>query len=153
MTQLPRIPILLPLAIGVGAIACTIFIHALPLSAGVNFLRHERRLGHVGASFWNDFAIVAMTISFTLLAHLIEIALWAVLFVVCGEFPQFGTAFYHSAVNYTSLGYGDLIMTPSWRLMGPLEAANGMLMFGVSTAMVFAVIQLLIQARFADLRQ
>jgi Ion channel len=107
----------------------------------------------VGASFWNDFAIVAMTISFTLVAHLIEIAPWAVLFVVCGEFPHFGTAFYHSAVNYTSLGYGDLLMTPTWRLLGPLEAANRMLMFGVSTAMVFAVIQWLIQARFADLRQ
>jgi hypothetical protein len=123
------------------------------LSAAVNFLRRERRLGHVGANYWNDFAIVAMTISFTLIAHLIEIALWAALFVVCGEFPQFGTAFYHSAGNYTSLGYGDLIMTPSWRLLGPLEAANGMLMFGVSTAMIFAVIQWLIQVRFADLRK
>jgi hypothetical protein len=69
-------------------------MHALPLSAGVNVLRRERRLGHVGSSFWNDFAIVAITISFTLVAHLIEIALWAVLFVVCGEFPHFGTAFY-----------------------------------------------------------
>jgi hypothetical protein len=153
MTQFPRIPVLLPLAVGVGAIICTIFIHALPLSAASNFLRRERRLGHAGANFWKDFAIVAMTISFTLAAHLIEIALWAVLLEVCGEFPQFGTAFYHSAGNYTSLGYGDLIMTPTWRLLGPLEAANGMLMFGVSTAMVFAVIQWLIQARFADLRQ
>jgi len=153
MTQFPRIPVLLPLAVGVGAIICTIFIHALPLSAAVNVLRRARRLGHAGANYWNDFAIVAMTISFTLVAHLIEIALWAVLLEACGEFPQFGTAFYHSAGNYTSLGYGDLIMTPTWRLLGPLEAANGLLMFGVSTAMVFAVIQWLIQARFADLRQ
>jgi hypothetical protein len=153
MTQSPQIPILLPLAIGTGAIVCTIFVHALPLSAAVDFLRRERRLGHVGTSFWYDFAIVAITIAFTLVAHMIEIALWAVLFVVCGEFPQFGSAFYHSAGNYTSLGYGDLIMTPSWRLLGPLEAATGLLMFGVSTAMIFAVIQWLIQARFADLRQ
>jgi hypothetical protein len=50
------------------------------------------------------------------------------------------------------LGYGDLIMTPSWRLLGPLEAADGMLMFGVSTALIFAVIQRLIQDRFADLK-
>jgi hypothetical protein len=153
MTQIPRIPILLPLAVGAGAVVCTIFIHALPLSATVSFIRRERRLGRTGTSFWNDLAIVAMTISFTLVAHLVEIALWAVLFVICGEFPQFGTAYYHSAVNYTSLGYGDLLMTLTWRLLGPLEAANGMLMFGVSTAMVFAVIQLLIQARFADLRE
>jgi Ion channel len=59
--------------------------------------------------------------------------------MICGEFSDFGTAFYHSAVNYTSLGYGDLIKTPSWRLLGPLETANGMLLFGVSTAMIFAV--------------
>ena len=91
-------------------------------------------------------------ISFAFLAHLIEIALWAGLFVVCGEFQEFGTAYYHSAVNYTTLGYGDLIMSPSWRLLGPLEGADGALMFGVSTAMIFAVTQRLILAQFADLR-
>jgi len=86
-------------------------------------------------------------------AHLGEIGLWAVLFVICGEFHQFGTAYYHSAVNYTTLGYGDIVMSSSWRLLGPLEAANGVLMFGVSTAMVFAVIQRLVEARFADLKE
>ena len=86
------------------------------------------------------------------MAHLIEIAIWAALFLVCGEFSDFGTAYYHSAVNYTTLGYGDMLMTPSWRMLGPLEAANGMLMFGVSTAIIFAVIQSLIQTRFKDLR-
>ena len=85
-------------------------------------------------------------------AHLIEIAVWAGLFVICGEFTAFGAAFDHSAVNYTTLGYGDVVMTPSWRLLGPLEAADGMLMFGVTTAMIFAVIQRLIRARLPDLR-
>jgi hypothetical protein len=99
-----------------------------------------------------DLAIVAQTMFFALLAHLAEIALWAALFVFCGEFSVFGTAYYHSAVNYTTLGYGDLIMSPSWRLLGPLEAADGCFMFGVSTAIVFAVVQMLIHRRFADLR-
>jgi hypothetical protein len=84
-------------------------------------------------------------------AHLIAIALWAVVFVMCGEFPAFGSAYYHSAVNYTSLGYGDVVMSPSWRLLGPLEAANGALMFGLSTALLFALIERLIYTRFADL--
>ena len=84
---------------------------------------------------------------------LVDIALWAVLFVFCGEFSKLGTAYYHSAVNYTTLGYGDLIMTPSWRLLGPLEAADGMLMFGVSTAIVFTLTQRLVQARFVDLKE
>jgi len=153
MTLVLRIPILVPLTVGAAVILCTIFIHALPVSATVDFLRRARRLGRTGASFWSDFAIVVLAMLATLAAHLVEIALWAEVFVICGEFSDFGTAYYHSAVNYTTLGYGDLIMTPLWRLLGPLEAANGMLLFGVSTAMVFALIQWLIQARFADLRE
>ena len=152
MPQIHRITILIPLVVGACVVACTIFIHAMAVGATVNFIRYEKKLGHMGAGFWVDVPIVALAMSIVLLAHLMEIALWAGLFVICGEFPEFGTAYYHSAVNYTTLGYGDLIMTPSWRLLGPLEAANGMLMFGVSTAIIFAVIQRLIQARFADLR-
>jgi hypothetical protein len=152
MTQTYRIAILLPLAVSAIAVAWTIFIHALPLSATVSFLRREKRLGRAGRGFWIDVAIVAQTITFALLAHLIEIGCWAVLFVLCGEFSEFGIAYYHSAVNYTTLGYGDLLMTPSWRMLGPLEATNGALMFGVSTAMVFAVIQRLVLTRFEDLR-
>jgi len=90
-----------------------------------------------------------MSIAFA--AHLIEIALWASLFVICGEFTSIKLAFYHSAVNYTTLGYGDLIMTPSWKLLGPLEAADGALMFGVSTAMIFTIAQRLMHAKFSDL--
>jgi hypothetical protein len=99
-----------------------------------------------------DVAIVVLVVACAFVAHLLAITVWAVMFVLCGEFPAFGLAYYHSAVNYTTLGYGDVIMTPSWRLLGPLEAAAGALMFGVSTAMIFAVIHRLIQDRFADLR-
>jgi hypothetical protein len=152
MTQNHQFAILYPLVVSLGAVACTIFVHALALAATVNFVRHERRLGRAGAGALIDLAIVALATSFAFVAHLIEIALWAVLLITCGEFQEFGNAFYHSAVNYTTLGYGDLLLTPSWRLLGPLEAANGALMFGVSTAMVFAVIQRLLLARFEDLR-
>ena len=152
MTQVHRVAILIPLALGASAVACMIIIRALAVSATVNWIRRERRLGRVGARFSIDLSIAAVAIAVALVAHLIEIGIWAVLFLVCGEFSDFGTAYYHSAVNYTTLGYGDVIMTPSWRMLGPLEAASGMLMFGVSTAIIFAVIQRLIQARFADLR-
>jgi hypothetical protein len=152
MIQTHQIAIWIPLAVSLFTAAGTMFIHALPLRATVDFVRYEKKLRRMGAGFWSDVRIVALVISYALVAHLVEMALWAVLFVVCGEFPAFGTAFYHSAVNFTTLGYGDVVMTPSWRLLGPLEAANGVLMFGVSTAMVFAVIQRLIHARFADLR-
>jgi Ion channel len=152
MTQNHQFAILFPLVVGIGAVACTIFVHALALAAAVNLFRYERRLGRAGAGALIDLAIVALVISFAFVAHLIEIALWAVLLVICGEFQEFGNAYYHSAVNYTTLGYGDLLLTPSWRLLGPLEATNGALMFGVSTAMVFAVIQRLVLTRFDDLK-
>lgn len=147
-----RIAIWLPLAVSAGAVVATIAIHALAVTTTVNFVRREIKLQRAGASFWRDVTIVSVAISIALVAHLLEIGVWAALFMLCGEFPAFATAYYHSAVNYTTLGYGDLIMTPPWRLLGPLEAATGMLMFGVSTAIVFAVIQRLIYARFADLR-
>lgn len=152
MTDINRLAFFIPLAVGASAVVFTLFIHSLALSASITFLRRERRLGRFGAGFWIDVAIVAMSLLFALVAHLTEIALWAVLYVICGEFQAFGVAYYHSAVNYTTLGYGDVIMSPSWRLLGPMEAANGALMFGVSTAMIFAVVQRLIQARFMDLR-
>ena len=152
MMQNHQFAVMLPLAVGVGAVECTIFVHALALTTTVNFFRYEKRRGRLGAAALNDFAIIALVMSVAFVAHLVEIGLWAVLFVLCDEFPELGTAYYHSAVNYTTLGYGDLLLTPAWRLLGPLEATNGALMFGLSAAMVFAVVQRLVLARFEDLR-
>ena len=147
-----EVAIWLPLAVGASALTATILIHALAVSATVNFVRHQVRVRHVGAGFWTNVAIVVPVIFLALAAHLVEIGVWAVLFMICGEFPGFATACYHSAGNYTTLGYGDVVMTASWKFLGPLEAANGLLLFGVSTALVFAVIQRVVQARFPDLR-
>jgi hypothetical protein len=151
MIQSHRISILAPLGVGLVALVCTVIIYLLPLRATVNLVRRERSRGHVGTA-WTGLGIFARVVFYASLGHLLEMGFWAVLFMICGEFSDFGTALYHSAVNYTSLGYGDLIMSPSWRLLGPLEAANGALLFGVSTAMVFAVMLWLIQARFTDLK-
>ena len=150
--QAQGIALLAPLTAGAGATLCTILIHGLVLTAVVHFMRREQRLALVGVNFWIDVAIVALVTLFALAAHLVEIAVWAVLFMGCGEFRDFATAYYHSAVNYTTLGYGDLVMSPQWRMLGPLEAANGMVMFGVTTAVVIGVIQRLLQARFPDLK-
>jgi tetrahydromethanopterin S-methyltransferase subunit C len=151
MTHAHQVAILIPLIVGAGAVLCTIFIHALALGAVVNFFRRETRLGRAGMRYLIDLTIVVLVISLSFLAHAIEVAVWAFLFIICGEFQEFGAAYYHSAVNYSTLGYGDVIMSPSWKLLGPLEAADGSLMFGVSTAMIFAVILRLIQTRFTDL--
>jgi Ion channel len=152
MMQVEQIAIAKPLMVGAVATLCTIFIHGLALGATVNFFRRETRLGRAGMRYVIDLTIVVLVMSFAFVAHIIEVAVWARLFVWCGEFHDFGLAYYHSAVNYTTLGYGDVIMSPAWKLLGPIEAADGSLMFGVSTGMIFAVILRLTKTRFAELR-
>jgi hypothetical protein len=139
--------VFLPLAVGAATTFSTIVIHVLAVMAIVRLVRFERKLHRAGVRFHRDVVIVAVTAHLTLAAHLIGIVAWAVIFVLCGEFSDFAAAFYHSAVNYTSLGYGDVVMSESWKLLAPLETADALLMFGVSTAMVFAVVQQLVQER------
>ena len=68
-----------------------------------------------------------------------------------GVVADFGAAIFSSAGSYTTVG-SDIVLSIGWKLMGPLEAVCGMLMFGVSTAMIFTLILRLTQARFVDLR-
>lgn len=153
VTERHQMRILIPLGVGIPAIFTTILIQALLLRGTVWFVRRLNSLGRTGRSFWTDTGIVALVIFLALAAHLIEIGLWAVVFLLCGEFAEIGAAYYHSSVNFTTLGYGDVLLSPHWRMLGPLEAADGMLMFGVSTAMIFAVILRSAQTRFIDLRE
>jgi hypothetical protein len=145
-----RIAILLPLTVAVPLTFLTVIIHGIAIMPIGYFVRYEFRIGRAGVLFWRDVWMVASVTLIALAAHLIAVAMWAVVFTVCGEFPQISAAFYHSAMNYTTLGDSNKIMSPSWRFLAALEAANGMLMFGVSTAMLFAVIQRLFQTRFKD---
>jgi hypothetical protein len=147
-TQMNQVAILYPLIVGIAVIIVSILIHGFAVAAVVNFVRHGRGRD----DFWNNLGMVAVVTLFALAAHLIEIATWAAVFLVVGEFAYSAGAFYHSAVNYTTLGYGDIVMSRGWRLLGPLEAADGMLMFGVTTAMIFAVVYARVMARHPDLR-
>ena len=82
-----------------------------PVSATISIVRREKRLGQARVSFCSEFAIVALIIFFALAANLIEIALWAAVLIICGEFHEFGTAYYRSIGNYKTAGYGDLIVS------------------------------------------
>jgi hypothetical protein len=86
-----------------------------------------------------DSYVISMILLMLFAGHLIQIAIWAVLFMFLGEFSDFLTAFYHSAVNFASLGYGDIVMSEKWRLLGALEASNGVLMFGLSAGTLLSV--------------
>jgi hypothetical protein len=76
-----------------------------------------------------------------LVGNLVQIMLWGALFLWLGEFEQAYDAIYHSAVNFSSLGYGDIVMSRERRLLGPLEAVNGVLMLGMSAATLMAIVQ------------
>jgi hypothetical protein len=146
-----QIAVLNPLLIGIATTFCTIILHALLLGMIIWIVRRDLRLGRVGTRFWLDTIFITNVAMLLLAAHLAEIGLWALVLERCGEFSNFGAAYYHSAVNYTTLGDSAFAMSARWRLLAALEAGNGMLMFGVSTAAIFAVIQRLLQHRFGDL--
>ena len=80
-----------------------------------------------------------------MLGNFVQIVIWGTLFIVLGEFSELYEAVYHSAVNFTSLGYGDIVMSARWKLLGPLEAANGVLMFGMTAAALMAILQQMIK--------
>jgi hypothetical protein len=145
-----HLAILLPLGMAVAITFCTVVIHALVMISVIHFVRYELRLGRAGVRFWTDVLIVAGAVVVALAAHLVAITTWALMFSLCGEFSQLGEAVYHSGLNYTTLGDSAAVMSPAWRLLAPLEGANGMLMFGISTAMLFAVLQRLIQTRLSQ---
>jgi voltage-gated potassium channel len=80
-------------------------------------------------------------VSLLLVLHLIEMAVWAMAFTVARILPDFETSLYFSMKSYTTVGYGDVLPTTSWRLLGPMEAAIGVLMLGWSTAIIVAAVQ------------
>ncbi|MDJ0904061.1 MAG: ion channel, partial [Xenococcus sp. MO_188.B8] len=72
--------------------------------------------------FWHGFKILSIALLFLLINSLLQIAVWAASFFFVAEFSDFRDAFYHSAVNFATLGYGDIVMKSPWRILGAMEA-------------------------------
>ncbi len=100
-------------------------------------------------SLWSSLVVINGVMLLLVIGNLGQIAIWAWMFNVLGEFEEFGTAFYHSAVNFGSLGYGDIVMSDEHKLLGALEAINGVIMIGVSTAALMTVFQSVTRKLFA----
>jgi hypothetical protein len=86
-------------------------------------------------------AIMIATVSMLMVAHLVEVAIWSIAYSLVGVTPQDTDDLYFAFVNYTTLGYGDIIPVARWRLFGPLTAMNGVLLFGWSTAVIYHVLR------------
>ena len=138
---------ILALALGLGVFVLTLCVQVVPTAILIRIATSKHPRGLTRPAFWANFVLFQMAAVLLLLAQLVDIALWALLYCLCGEFAEFEAAFYHSAVNFSSLGYGDIVMSARWRLLGPLEAMNGIVMFALSTALMFALLTRLIERR------
>jgi hypothetical protein len=108
---------------------------AIQVFAVVWLVRYfTRKLG----GFGRDMLVICQVLAMLFAGHLLQFASWGLLFLWLGEFSDFATAFYHSTVNFAALGYGDIVMSEKWRLLGALEAANGVLMFGLTAGTILA---------------
>jgi hypothetical protein len=76
-----------------------------------------------------------------MLAHFCEVLVWSVVYAVGDVVPAGADPVYFAFVNYTTLGYGDIIPVKRWQLLGPMTAMNGWLLFGWSTAVIFEILR------------
>jgi hypothetical protein len=130
--------------IGAFLIALTVVIQAYGTTKWVRFL--GRRIGQPDGQWPAGKSLQILTGTGLVLValHILQIGIWAVtyqLLVPAGELASFETAVYFSFVTFTTLGYGDITLSEGWRLLSGIEAMNGILLIGWSTAVLFAAVQ------------
>src|ERR1700757_249867 len=84
--------------------------------------------------------VMIATVSVLMMAHACEVMVWSLAYAIVNAAPGDADLVYFAFVNYTTLGYGDVIPVERWRLLGPMTAMNGVLLFGWSTAVIFEVL-------------
>ena len=135
------------LLVGVVVLIASLLCHGMATALIVQLVVHLIHTGYAGLRFWKNVAVMMIISLLTAAAHLVQIALWAVALMLVGEIATFDKAFYYSAENYTALGYGDIVLSERWRLLGPLESINGLLLIGLSTGVMFALMSRLVTNR------
>jgi voltage-gated potassium channel len=135
------------LGIAFGLICITVVIHALGTLEAITHLARKRKQVGDQQRFLPSGIRVIRVVSVLLLMHLIEASVWAGLYALSGLLPDLETAVYFSLTSYTTVGYGDVVLPPSWRLLGPIEAAVGILMFGWSTGIIVTALTRIYESR------
>ncbi len=129
---------IMSLLIGMPVILMCLLLQSLIIMGSLRF--YFARLDR-GRSFMSVSLPLFGVITLLMFGNCLQLTVWGILFVLLGEFSSLDAAIYHSAVNFATLGYGDIIMSVKWRMLGPLEAINGALMIGLSGACMLAVLQ------------
>lgn len=137
------------LALAGALIAMTTLFHALVVAGAAALAR--ALIGHA-QGLWRTARDAAALTSLGLVlmaAHAVEIWMWAMAFLRLELFADFEAALYFAAVSYTTLGFGDVLLDPPWRLLSGACAANGLLLFGLSAAVL---VEMTIKLRVAGPR-
>jgi voltage-gated potassium channel Kch len=111
-----------------------------------HYVRRTDRLGDRGGFLASTRPLLSAMV-IMMIGNFMQILLWGGLFVVLDEFTDLHVAFYHSAVNFASLGYGDIVMSEKWKMLGALEAVVGVLMLGMTSAALMAILSQLIKVQ------
>ena len=128
----------------------TVAIHGA-CTAGTLSLVSRVRTGHwLARSLLRKVVVVSLLVVLMLAASLVEAWLWSLAYVASGAIESAEEALYFSLVTFTTLGYGDVTLGPCCRLLGALQAAVGIVVFGWSTALVFAAVQRAISVHARD---
>ena len=126
--------------LGLAVMVLCLFVQSILVAVAVVFYgRH--RTSNVSASFFSTVMLIGGVMLVLVLGNFIQIVIWGAVFVHLEEFESYRVAAYHSAVNFATLGYGDIVMTEEHRILGPMQAINGVLMVGVSTAVMITTLQ------------
>jgi ion channel len=134
-------------AVGVPAMLLCLIVQVVVVFWCVRYCTRQTDGDASSAGWLRTIRPLSVSMLAMMIANLLQIALWGVLFVGLGEFEELYPAIYHSAVNFTSLGYGDVVMKQDWKLLGPLEAANGVLMMSMTAAAMTAILQNIIRSQ------
>ena len=140
---------IVPLTLGTLLLVINLGVQVLAVAILVRYFASKIGTGLLEPNIPNDVRTLSVIMAVLFVGHILQFGTWAALFLALGEFEDFATAFYHSTVNFTSLGYGDIVMSEEHRLLGALEAANGVLMFGLSAGTILTIMNGLFSRRKA----
>ena len=128
------------LLVGAAVSVCNIAIHAMVMAAVVR-VAHITGTKDTSRQSVRLITVMSATVSVLMVAHASEVFVWALAYGIVDAAPADADLVYFAFVNYTTLGYGDVIPVENWRLLGPVTAMNGVLLFGWSTAVIFEVLR------------
>ena len=132
-------------AIACLLVAATVGVHAVGLARLLTLLIKARTMPP--ARLWPITWLLIRITGALLLIHAAEITGWGLFYFGAGCQPTLSSAVYFSGVTYATIGYGDLLLPQSWRMLAPIEGLTGILMCGLSAGLFFAVVNKLFGSR------